>query len=517
MNPDVAARGYKIFRDKDQAFAFDIKSSRLFAVHDVLADVLEAQDNGDGNLEHLACVYGADQIRRARHELEQVRAAGLLPADPPRDQDLSILKRSSYCQATVFLTDRCNLRCRYCYDGYQGLRGDGGHSTEWLPLRWSLDYVFRIFGAGCSVFDIHFFGGEPLLEFDLLRQATEYCLRVAEQHRVEVNFSISTNGLLLEPEMSAFFRDHGFDISISLDGPPPAHDAARQLPSGAGSYDLLAPKLDALLAGDKLYVELAGVLSPVNTDVFSSFLWAYEKGGQAISFVIPKLRPDHPMAVKDRTLELIERSYNELAAYLVERASREDFGPLASLVGANDYFGRFVKRVFSREHMPYRCRAGKDMLAIGADGQVYPCLGFVGMREWALGTTKTLPDERIRDLFCDQHVDTKASCRDCWGRYLCGGGCYAHAAMSNGRIDRPDPADCELTQHLMRLAIVSVGRLQRQHPDVLPRLFSVLAQSIPAKHHKFVPPLLRQYLSQPPASTGQKTHSAIEWKEVVKE
>jgi uncharacterized protein len=207
------------------------------------------------------------------------------------------------------------------------------------------------------------------------------------------------------------------------------------------------------------------------------------------------------MAIKERDIELIKRSYTELANHLLERTIGQDFGPLASLIAANDYFGRFIKRVFSREHLPYRCRAGKDMLAIAADGRVYPCLGFVGMREWAMGTTKTLPDERIRSMFCDQHVDRKASCRDCWGRYLCGGGCYAHAAMSNGRIDQPDPRDCELTQHLMRLAMVLVGRLQHEHPDVLPHFFSSLAREVPAKHYKFVPPLLRQYLDGPPESS----------------
>jgi len=515
MNANEAAGGYQIFRDDGQAFAFDINSGRLFAVHDVLADVLEAEASGGRNLADLGRVHGADEVCRARRELSQVRAAGLLPVDPPWDKDLGILKQSSYCQATVFLTDRCNMRCRYCYDGYQGLREDGGRSMEWLPLRRSLDYVFRVFGAGSTVFDIHFFGGEPLLEFDLLRQASGYCLQVARQHGVEVNFSISTNGLLLTPEMVAFFRENGFDISISLDGPPPVHDSARRFPSGAGSYDLLEPKLDALLADDKLYVELAGVLSPVNTDVLRSFLWVYEQGGRAISFVIPKLRHDHPMAVKDRSLELLKRSYRELAAYVVERTSQEDYGPLASLVAANDYLGRFIKRVFSREHLPYRCRAGKDMLAIGVDGQVYPCLGFVGMREWAIGTTGTVPDERIRGLFCDQHVDKKGSCSDCWGRYLCGGGCYAHAAMSNGRIDRPDPTDCELTQHLMRLAVIAVGRLQQQHPEVLPRFFGSLVRSVPAKHHKFVPPLLRQYLVEPVAESEAQASSKIAGEEVA--
>jgi len=507
MNAGEPACGYEIFRDEDQSFAFDIKSSRLFAIHNVLADVLQAEAKGDRNLDRLACVHGADALRRARHELAQVRAVGLLPFTSPRDDDLTILRKSSYCQATIFLTDRCNMRCRYCYEGYQGLRREGGSTMEWLPLRWSLDYVFRVFGAGCDIFDIHFFGGEPLLEFELIRQATDYCRHLGQQHHLEVNLSISTNGLLLTPEMLAFLRDHTFDVSVSLDGPPPVHDRARQLPSGVGSYERLEPKLDALLATEGLYVELAGVLSPVNTDVFNSFLWAYEKGGRAISFIIPKLRYSHPMAVKERDLELIKRSYTELANYLLERMIAHDFGPLASLIAANDYLGRFIKRVFSREHLSYRCRAGKDMLAIGADGRVYPCLGFVGMREWVMGTTRSLPDERIGDMFCDQHVDRKASCQGCWGRYLCGGGCYAHAAMSNARIDKPDPQDCELTRHLMRLAVMVVGRLQHEYPDVLPQFFSALLRSVPAKHYKFVPPLLRQYLAEPPDSSEKQTQA----------
>jgi uncharacterized protein len=504
--------GYEIVRDDDGAFAFDIKSGRIFAIHDVLADLLEANPDDPAAMRRLTDLHDEDDLRRARAELERVRAVGLLPAAAPRDDSPGILKQSPYCQATILLTDRCNLRCRYCYDGYQGLReAEGGVAMDWPRLRWALDYVFRIVGAGSEIFDIHFFGGEPLLEFDLMRQAAEYCRGIARAHRVDVNLSVSTNGLLLTPEIIRFLADNQFDVSISLDGPPDAHNRARRFPNGTGSYEALEPKLDGILAAEDLYVELAGVLSPVNTDVTESFRWAYDKGAAAISFTIPKLRSTSSMAVKEGDLELIKASYTRLAQYLSERTAAEDFGPIASLIAANDYFGRFIKRVFAREHLTHRCRAGKDMLAIGADGCLYPCLGFVGMSDWCMGDIKRLPDEKIRDQFCQQHVDGKTKCRDCWGRYLCGGGCYAHAAMSNDRIDRPDPRDCDLTLHLMRLAILFVGRLQRQHPDILPRLFSALVRAIPAKHEKFVPPLLRQYMAQntsaQPAADARCAHS----------
>jgi sulfatase maturation enzyme AslB (radical SAM superfamily) len=130
------------------------------------------------------------------------------------------------------------------------------------------------------------------------------------------------------------------------------------------------------------------------------------------------------------------------------------------------------------------------------------------MSEWAMGTISALPDAAMQDLFCAQHIDVKQSCRECWGRYLCGGGCYAHAAMSNGRIDQPDPQDCALTRHLMQLAVIVVGRLQRDHSDVLPELFSELVKAVPPKHRKFVPPLLRQYL--PGAEAGDAAGCAAE-------
>lgn len=487
-------RGYEVIRGEGGPFAFDIKSGRIFAVHDVLTDLLEADPENPASTGRLADLHGEAQLRQARSELERVHALGLLPATAPRDDNLSIAKGSPYCQATILLTDRCNLRCRYCYDGYQGLRAGGGAAMEWPDLKRALDYVFRVWGAGCEIFDIHFFGGEPLLEFNLVQRAAAYCRGIGCAHRVEVNLSVSTNGLLLTPAITQFLVDNQFDVSISVDGPPQVHDRARQFASGCGSYELLQPKLESLLAIDGLYVELAGVLSPVNTDVMESFLWARRTGAAAVSFTIPRLRPANSMAVKEGDLELIKVSYTRLAGYLAERTIEGDFGPIGSLIAANDYFGRFVKRVFAREHLTHRCRAGKDLLAIGTDGRLYPCLGFVGMCEWSLGDVRRLPDETIRDRFCQQHVDAKARCRDCWGRYLCGGGCYAHAAMSNDRIDHPDPRDCDLTRHLMRLAVIFVGRLQRQHPDVLPRLFSNLVQSVPPKHEKFIPPLLRRYL-----------------------
>jgi len=509
MNRPTTNRGYEIIRSGSDAFAYDIKSGRLFALQEVLAELLESDLDDPRDLQRVIDAHGEHAVRRARLELSRVRDMELLLPAPVSDEHLGILKKSSYCQATVVLTDRCNLRCKYCFDGYRNLRdAGGGVSMDWLSVHRTLDYVFRAVGAGCEIFDIHFFGGEPLLEFDVLRQATDYCREIAQTHHVTANLSISTNGLLLTPEIVEFLRANEYDVSISLDGPPQVHDSARQFPRGSGSYDMLETKLDQIVGVEGLYVELAGILSPLNTDVMSSFRWAYEKGADAVSFIIPKLRYGHSMAVKDGSLELITRSYEELAGYLIERTAERDFGPLASLVAANDYFGRFIKRVFGREHLTHRCRAGKDMLAIGADGQIYPCLGFVGMSEWAMGTISALPDAAMQDLFCAQHVDVKQSCRECWGRYLCGGGCYAHAAMSNGRIDQPDPQDCALTRHLMQLAVIVVGRLQREHGEVLPQLFSELVKAVPPKHRKFVPPLLRQYL--PGAEAGDAAGCAAE-------
>jgi len=486
VRPPVPGCGFEVVRSSDGAFVFDVGSSRLFAARDVLADILEAEatgrDAGDVNEAH-----GEAEVTRARLELAQVRGLGLLALEPSRDADMAVAARPSCCRAIIFLTERREVSRTSYVEIRSSLRSCAGMGIEWIPLRRSLDYVFRVFGAGYRAYGIHFVIDESLLAFDLLRQATDYCHQLSRRLRVDVDLAVSARGTPVTPEITTFLTDNKFRVHVGLDDWPLAQRQPAGPPAKAGASAPTAGGADVLLGTGGLWVERSAVLSPCSTDVVHLFRQAFEKPARAISFTLRKVRHGHPLAIKEREAEWVKRSYAALADHLTEQAMSGDLQPLTALLGGNDCLGRLIRRIVQRERSTRRCGAGKDMLAVGVDGRLYPCAGLIGRREWAMGMITRLPDERVREKFLDQHVDKRRGCSECWGRYVCGGGCYAHAAISNGAIDRPDPCECKLTQHLMRLAVTVVGRLQQDDPELLPQLVGTISKRAPVPDCEFAP------------------------------
>ena len=460
-----------------------------------------------------------------------------------------------WANLTLFVTDQCNLRCAYCFESYRSLRETGRTITRETAAA-ALDFFFDRLYPDAEVYDLHLFGGEPLLAWDMVEWITLEARRRAEAKLVgqasrlpttqsvdpsadsgngpnrhpALSMSISTNAIGLTARQAAFLREHEFDVSVSFDGPAEVHDQFRKFPNGRGSFAAVqkglahlnvaqppsavslapppAPRSpgevgSAVSLRQPPYTSVAGRLHRGNTDVLKSFLAAYEATGgkQGIAFTLARLSPDHPLRLREDDVDQILDSYRKLVDFIIERTAKGEYGHLAALMIGNDYVGRFIPRLKARSRGSRRCGAGMSLFVVSTDGGVYPCRSLVGIDEYRLGDVEHGIERKRHEPWLHLTIEERHDCKTCWARYLCGGGCYAQAAIACGTPARPNPVECKYTRGLVELAMEFIARLSTEAPGKLDDALADVVFGLPEKHRVFVPAALQGQLGAPRIET----------------
>ena len=345
------------------------------------------------------------------------------------------------------LVKGCNLRCGYCYyagreDAYDPKtrmsREVAERSVEVLLAEGPLDQPAHL----------HFFGGEPLLDFALLRAVTEYAERRARETGRAMTFEVTTNGTRLEPETIAFLNRHRFAVGVSFDGPPEVQDAARPL-AGGSSYALAAPKVRALLAsraGTDLKTHASVVVTRRALDLVRLVEHLEELGFRKILLTpaTDLTGGEHGLGPAD-----LPRAFAAIDALAAEYERRT----LAGLPVSETWFPRLVGRVTSGQRLTQFCSGGRDYLGVAADGSVALCYRFFEDERFAMGSVQEGITRGVSERILAQPFDQRAECSVCWARHYCGGGCHHDNQTSQGAIERPNPVSCELFRHGMDRAL----------------------------------------------------------------
>jgi len=408
------------------------------------------------------------ELSQAAIELGACRAAGFFRPPPgssqhhPR-QAQALPRKQDYVWKDVALTldlsDACNLNCRYCYVGRKRKSGVMPESV----VRDAVDFFFQTFRA--NTYDIAFArNGEPLVQLALIRKAEAYALGRARELGLNVEFSsTSSNGAAMTPRRLQQWREcfPTSTISLSVDGPPHVHDAVRTDWRGRGSYGRVARAVPLLKAQGCLQ-RVAATVTPTYPQVTDIYKHLYSLGAESVSAKPVRVPPGHPLALTEDNVGAVCEGYTQLAEWLLEHDDRELTWLLKSL-SRLDYFKRFVLRLVNQQGIQRRCPAGKaNWLYVDPRGDIYGCQSLMGMGHEAgrLGSIYSGVDpERARVFQEDLLVTNIPGCRDCWARHLCGGGCYHQALMTNGCLEKPDPAECRLNRHLIELAGWLLARL----------------------------------------------------------
>lgn len=390
--------------------------------------------------------YDAAVARGEAAEIDELlRRAGLsgkpfiddTPLPPPPIRALSLA-----------IAQKCNLGCTYCY----AQQGEFGGAAKNMPLGEALRAVELLTenAEPGAKLNLAFLGGEPLVNRDVLRAATRRALESAQARDATINFSITTNGTLLTEDDANFFEDHGFAVSISIDGPRQVHDALRPFKDGRGSYDRVMQRVAPLLKLQRrMQVSARVTVTPRNLALRETLDSLIAAGFHSVGFSPMLSAPTGNGEMQADDLELMLGEMIECGREFERRSRLRQRYPFANMVNA-------MREIHRGTHRPYPCGAGAGYLGVSAEGELAACHRFVGDDEGAMGSLAGGIDRgRQAEWLATRHVHRQEPCRSCWARYLCGGGCH-HETIRRGR-----PA-CDFIRGWLHYCLEAYLRLSTQ-------------------------------------------------------
>lgn len=450
------------FRNNGLDIILDVNSAAVHLVDEMTAGVVhvlteEKEAFGPGELledaraqrvtERMSGQADAGEIREILEELDGLIRQGRLFAEDPYEALVpKVMANKTVVKALCLnVAHDCNLACKYCFAGEGEYHGDRGIMTAEIGKK-ALDFLVRASGTRRNL-EVDFFGGEPLLAFEAIKEIVAYGRELEKEHDKVFRFTMTTNGVLLSPEVEAFCDREIHNVVLSLDGRKEVNDRMRPFPNGSGSYDLITPKLLSMARsrGNKQYF-IRGTFTHQNLDFVEDILHFYDLGFRSISME-PVVTDDERYAITEADVPVIKEQYDRLVREMRARAEANDpftfFHFMIDLEGGPCVYKRMSG-----------CGAGTEYLAVTPWGDLYPCHQFVGQEEFRMGDVEqgiTAPE--VGERFRSVNLYTKASCKDCFAKFYCGGGCAANAYHCSGRLDGDYEIGCELERKRVECAI----------------------------------------------------------------
>lgn len=437
---------FHLFQYHDVNYIINIEKMQADIVDDRIATVLKQMSAGSKeeplpldlqeNLQKL-CLFSSEDVQRKPAKLQEGFAV---------------------TNIALLVTQACNLRCVYCYENKTP--DTMNQDTAFQAVSWLISQSSHM-----KSIRINFFGGEPLLNFPLIKSVVEYTGERARETGKTAKFSITTNGTLLDNEKIAFLKEHHFAVMISFDGRKDLQDTQRPYISGLGSYDSVVPKIKKLLEVLPQTTGHSVILGNTSPEVVKDAL--QDIGFKRVSIAMNS----QSLFTSEQESENPARDTSSVVATLNEEAKtwrslikKRDYIALKKLIGRSTLYGALLSLLHNAKK-EYFCGAGRTMTAITPSGDVYLCHRFVGMDEYKLGNIHTINLDNKN--YTMSPIEQKEACRVCFARYYCGGGCMHDHASSSGSIYNPDERMCHVKQLELELAASIVAQLTLEDQEYL--------------------------------------------------
>ncbi len=379
------------------------------------------------------------ELEETLQDIEALKDAGqLFSEDVFRDVAWDFKKRQSVVKALcLHVAHDCNLSCTYCFAGEGEYHGDRGLMSFEVGKR-ALDFLIENSGTRHNL-EVDFFGGEPLMNWEVVKQLVAYGREQEKLHDKKFRFTLTTNGVLLNDEVMDFCNREMGNVVLSMDGRKEVNDRMRSSRNGKGSYDLIVPKFQEMVKrrGDQEYY-MRGTYTHYNTDFVKDLLHMADLGFKELSIEPVVAPPEADYALTEEDLPVLLEQYDQLAIEMLKRHKEgRDFTFYHYMV---DLEGGpcVVKRISG-------CGVGTEYLAVTPNGDLYPCHQFAGEEKYRLGNVfEGITNEDARDEFKLCNIYAHPECNDCFARMYCSGGCAANAVHSTGSVTGVYELGCKL-------------------------------------------------------------------------
>lgn len=336
------------------------------------------------------------------------------------------------------VAEDCNLRCTYCYAAH-GSYGMTRNLMSWSHAQAICEYLLRRLRTDFDALKVVFFGGEPLMNFDVIARAVAL-LRDSDEARAKpVSLAVSTNGLLLSHTVRQFIVENGINLLVSIDGSRETHDRHRHDPSGRGSYEEIMANCRAFFEyRDRRTIQASVTYSRDDLDLAGRIRSLEDAGFVNIKLEPVWLAEGHPLAFRLSDVDAVGDSVEQAARYCRDRA-------FAGSKTRVEPFAIHLPLVARGGRLRHHCAAGVNDLAISSDGRIYPCARLTGQSEWLLGNVHDGIDEaKTQAWAATEDLSGRMGCEECWARALCGGGCRVDSIERADSIAHPDEFMCAL-------------------------------------------------------------------------
>ncbi len=441
----------------------DVFSGSVHLVDDLSYDIIEMYEYGnkDNITERMLDKYREDGVTKEDidevfSDIEELKADGkLYSEDVYADRAFDLKNRHTEIKALcLHVAHTCNLSCEYCFASQGKYHGDRALMSFEVGKR-AIDFLIENSGSRKNL-EVDFFGGEPLMNWEVVKQIVNYARSIEKEHNKNFRFTLTTNGVLLDDEVIDFANREMHNVVLSLDGRKEVHDRLRKTVNGQGSYDVIVPKFKhfAEKRGDRGYY-MRGTFTHNNTDFTNDIFHMADMGFKELSMEPVVCAPDDPYALTEEDLPILYRQYEILAEEMLKR-SRENRGFTFYHYMINLSGGPCIYKRISG------CGSGTEYLAVTPWGELYPCHQFVGESEYSMGDIwKGVTNTKIRDEFKLCNAYAREDCKDCWAKLYCSGGCAANAYHATGKITGTYEYGCKLFKKRIECAIMlEVAKLQ---------------------------------------------------------
>lgn len=444
------------YKNNGYNIVLDVCSGSVHIVDDLVYDIIAMYKDKTLNeiSESIQKTYGdtysKEDIEDAYSDIKELEDVGqLFTEDVYKDIIIDFKKRKTVVKALcLHIAHDCNLACKYCFADEGEYHGQKRELMSLEVGKKALDFLIENSGNRVNL-EVDFFGGEPLMNFDVVKELVAYGRSREKEAGKNFRFTLTTNGILMNDDVIEFCNKEISNVVLSLDGRQCVHDAMRPTRNGKGSYDIIVPKFKDFVSkrGDKSYY-VRGTFTRNNLDFVEDFKLMADLGFKEISIEPVVTSDDCDYAIREEDIETICKEYDKLALDIIERHKQGKpvtfFHYMLDLNGGPCVYKRLSG-----------CGSGTEYLAVTPTGELYPCHQFVGIEDFCMGNVfEGVKRTDIVDDFKLCNVYAKDKCKDCFARFYCSGGCAANSYQFHGSILDAYDIGCKLQQKRVECAIM---------------------------------------------------------------